>query len=178
MVINTWPDFYATTRAWEVLSGGGSPIDAVVEGIHMCEDLQRCGNSGQTEPLLSMPRRLDCGKTKIHSPGQWSKTRDLAWLPWLTVSSIFIGYGDTSMNIALHTCTWYIHDKMDTEMNFVKENSADGAVYTRGDDLSTYTHVHRHVSHIYISAKSRSTAFGYSTQSSVWACSGVRWQPG
>ena len=55
MVINTWPDFYATTRAWEVLSGGGSPIDAVAEGIHMCEDLQRCGDSGENALLPILP---------------------------------------------------------------------------------------------------------------------------
>ena len=108
--------------------------------------------------------------------------RNLAWLPWLTVSSMLIGYGDTSINIVPHTCTWYIHDQMDTEMNFLRGNGADGAVYTQGDDLSTYTHVHRHVSHISICPPNR-VAQHLATPLSpvcvcVGGCSGVWWQPG
>ncbi|CAI5533205.1 unnamed protein product [Closterium sp. Naga37s-1] len=39
MVVNVWPFLEANSRAWEVLTRGGSALDAVVEGCNVCEVL-------------------------------------------------------------------------------------------------------------------------------------------
>lgn len=37
VVVNVWPFLDASQRAWEVLEGGGSAVDAVAEGCAVCE---------------------------------------------------------------------------------------------------------------------------------------------
>ncbi|CAI7838854.1 unnamed protein product [Closterium sp. NIES-53] len=46
MVVNVWPFLEANCRAWEVLTRGGSALDAVVEGCNVCEVLQCDGSVG------------------------------------------------------------------------------------------------------------------------------------
>lgn len=46
VVINTWNFSEANKRAWQVLSGGGSALDAVEEGCTHCEELQCDGTVG------------------------------------------------------------------------------------------------------------------------------------
>ncbi|CAI5531244.1 unnamed protein product [Closterium sp. Naga37s-1] len=46
MVVNVWPFLEANSRAWEVLTRGGSALDAVVEGCNVCEVLQCDGSVG------------------------------------------------------------------------------------------------------------------------------------
>ena len=41
VVVNTWEFEAANTRAWQVLEGGGSALDAVEAGCSLCEAL-RC----------------------------------------------------------------------------------------------------------------------------------------
>jgi N4-(beta-N-acetylglucosaminyl)-L-asparaginase len=46
VVINTWNFTEANKRAWQVLSEGGSALDAVEEGCTLCEELQCDGTVG------------------------------------------------------------------------------------------------------------------------------------
>jgi len=46
VVVNTWNFADANRKAWEVLSTGGSALDAVEEGCTLCEDLQCDGTVG------------------------------------------------------------------------------------------------------------------------------------
>ncbi|GJP48155.1 hypothetical protein CLOM_g7432 [Closterium sp. NIES-68] len=46
MVVNVWPFLEANSQAWEVLTRGGSALDAVVEGCNACEVLQCDGSVG------------------------------------------------------------------------------------------------------------------------------------
>lgn len=46
IIINTWNFTEANARGWQVLSGGGSALDAVEEGCTVCEELQCDGTVG------------------------------------------------------------------------------------------------------------------------------------
>ena len=45
IVINTWPFTDATQRAWEVVKDGRKALDAVVQGVTVCEE-EQCDGSG------------------------------------------------------------------------------------------------------------------------------------
>ena len=44
MVINTWAFNNATNKAWEILAKGGSALDALEQGCHVCEQ-RLCSDS-------------------------------------------------------------------------------------------------------------------------------------
>jgi len=44
LVINTWPFTSATSKAWEIISSGGTALDAVEKGVAQCE-VDRCDGS-------------------------------------------------------------------------------------------------------------------------------------
>ncbi|KAL2653356.1 hypothetical protein R1flu_021484 [Riccia fluitans] len=46
IVISTWPFVEAVRAAWQVVDGGGSPLDAVVAGCSACESLRCDGSVG------------------------------------------------------------------------------------------------------------------------------------
>merc|ERR1719187_2467930 len=46
IIINTWNFTEANARGWQVLSDGGSALDAVEEGCTVCEELQCDGTVG------------------------------------------------------------------------------------------------------------------------------------
>ena len=46
VVVNTWQFEAANSRAWEVLKGGGSALDAVEAGCTLCEELRCDGTVG------------------------------------------------------------------------------------------------------------------------------------
>ena len=46
VVVNTWEFEAANTRAWQVLEGGGSALDAVEAGCSLCEELRCDGTVG------------------------------------------------------------------------------------------------------------------------------------
>ncbi|CAI5487869.1 unnamed protein product [Closterium sp. Naga37s-1] len=57
MVVNVWPFLEANSRAWEVLTRGGSALDAVVEGCNVCEVLQCDGSDLPLRPISSLFHR-------------------------------------------------------------------------------------------------------------------------